>query len=127
LIIRSECVLITGGAGFTGRRLAERLRQNGQDVVTLSLHAGDAAGLVADLRDVDSVTRALSHLRPRAIVHLAGIAAPSHWDIAEIYSANVIGTANLFTALAAAKAEPDVVIVASSGQVYAPTAGCAAG
>lgn len=123
MITRSECVLITGGAGFTGRRLAERLRQNGQDVVTLSLHAGDATGLVADLRDVDSVTRSLLHLRPRVIVHLAGIAAPSHGDIAEIYSANVVGTANLFTALAAAKAEPDVVIVASSGQVYAPAAG----
>ena len=29
---RSERVLITGGAGFTGRPLAERLRQDGHDV-----------------------------------------------------------------------------------------------
>lgn len=117
---RSECVLITGGTGFTGRRLAERLRQDGHDVAALSQHAADGGSLVADLCDVEGTTQALSHLRPRAIVHLAGVAAPSHDDIAEMYCANVVGTANLFSAIAAAKLEPDLVIVASSGQVYAP-------
>jgi nucleoside-diphosphate-sugar epimerase len=113
-------VLITGGAGFTGRRLARRLRQDGHDVAALSRHAADAGTVVADLCDVDAATRVLSRLRPRAIIHLAGVAAPSHNDIAEMYAANVIGTANLFSAITAAKAEPDIVIVASSGQIYAP-------
>lgn len=120
LASRSEGVLITGGTGFTGRRLAERLRRDGHEVAVLSRHAADAGSVVADLCDVGGATRALSHLRPRAIVHLAGVAAPSHDDIAEMYCANVVGTANLFAAIAAAKAEPDLVIVASSGQVYAP-------
>ncbi len=50
----------------------------------------------------------------------AGVAAPSHNNIAELYGANVIGTANLFKVIAPAKLEPDFVIVAASGQLYAP-------
>jgi nucleoside-diphosphate-sugar epimerase len=113
-------VLITGGTGFTGRRLAQRLRQEGHDVAAMSQHAADGGSVVADLCDVDAATRVLAQLRPRVIIHLAGMAAPSHNDIAEIYRANVIGTTNLFTAITAANLEPDLVIVASSGQVYAP-------
>lgn len=116
---RSERVLITGGSGFTGRPLAERLRQDGHDVVVLSHDAVDTNVLIVDLRDSDAITRALTESRPSAIVHLAGIAAPTHGNIAEIYSANVIGTANLFAAIEIAKIEPRIVIVASSAQVYA--------
>lgn len=116
---RSECVLITGGTGFTGRSLAERLRRDGREVVVLSHDNGEAGALHVDLRDFDETTRALSRVRPGAIVHLAGIAAPSHSKIGEMYSANVVGTANLFAALAAAKLQPNIVVVASSGQVYA--------
>ncbi len=38
-----------------------------------------------------------------------------------MYSANVVGTANLFAALDGSKIEPRVVIVASSAQLYAPS------
>ena len=47
-------------------------------------------------------------------MHLAGIAAPTYGNIGDMYSANVVGTANLFAALAAAKIQPEIVIVASS-------------
>ena len=67
----------------------------------------------------DLLSLALTQTRPSAIVHLAGIAAPTYGNIGEMYSANVVGTANLFGALAAAKIQPRIVIVASSGQVYA--------
>ena len=72
-----------------------------------------------DLCDFDAMTRALTQIRPSAIVHLAGIAAPTHSNIGEMYSANVVGTANLFAALGIAKIDPRIVIVASSAQVYA--------
>jgi nucleoside-diphosphate-sugar epimerase len=72
-----------------------------------------------DLRDFHSLTQAVSQIRPSAVVHLAGIAATDHSDIGEIYSANVVGTANLFGALAAVNIEPQIVVVASSAQVYA--------
>ena len=65
----------------------------------------------------------MTHTCPSAIVHLAGIAAPTYGNIGDIYAANVVGTANLFGALAAAKIQPRIVIVASSGQVYASQEG----
>jgi nucleoside-diphosphate-sugar epimerase len=117
--LRSERVLITGGTGFTGRPLAERLRQGGFDVVSLIHKAADAHPLNVDLCDCDAVVRVLTGSRPTAIVHLAGIAAPTHGNIGEIYSANVIGTASLFAAIEIAKIDPRIVIVASSAQVYA--------
>jgi nucleoside-diphosphate-sugar epimerase len=125
LVARSERVLITGATGFTGRLLAGRLRQNGQEVIAFS-HGADGAGVRnIDLRDLHSLTQAFSQIRPSAVVHLAGIAATDHSDIGEIYSANVVGTANLFAALAVAKVEPQIVIVASSAQVYAAQNGAA--
>ena len=125
MVARSERVLITGATGFTGRLLAARLRQNGREVIAFSHGADDAGVRNVDLRDLPGLTQAFSQLRPSAVVHLAGIAAPAHGDLGEIYSANVVGTANLFGALAAAKIEPQVVIVASSAQVYAPQKGAA--
>ena len=121
---RSERVLITGGAGFTGRSLTARLRDDGHEVIALSHEAPSRAGsdagvLNVDLRDFDGLTRALSRVKPEAIVHLAAIAAPSHSEIGDMYSNNVVGTANLFAALATANLQPRIVIVASSGQVYA--------
>jgi len=116
---RSERVLITGAAGFTGRPLTERLRQDGHDVASLGHDAGRACTFNVDLCDLDAITRALTQVRPTAIVHLAGIAAPTHGKIGEMYSANVVGTANLFAALGIAKIEPRIVIVASSAQLYA--------
>lgn len=123
MVARSERVLITGATGFTGHLLAERLRQNRREVIAFSHGVDDEEVHNVDLRDSHGLTRALSQTRPSAIVHLAGIAATTHGDIDEIYSANVIGTANLFAALAAAKVEPQIVIVASSAQVYAAQSG----
>jgi GDP-6-deoxy-D-talose 4-dehydrogenase len=125
LAARSERVLVTGGSGFTGRPLAERLRQNGHEVVTISHEADDAGALIVDLCDVDALTEALSRVRPGAVVHLAGIAATTYTDVGKIYSTNVVGTANLFAALSSAKIEPRIVIVASSAQVYAAQNGAA--
>jgi GDP-6-deoxy-D-talose 4-dehydrogenase len=119
LALHSDRVLITGGTGFTGRPLAERLRRDGCEVVALGRRSIDTLGFDVDMRDFDSVTWALSKLQPSAIVHLAGIATVTHDSVGEIYSANVVGTANLFAALAATKIKPRIVIVASSGQLYA--------
>jgi nucleoside-diphosphate-sugar epimerase len=112
-------VLITGGAGFTGRPLAERLRQDGHEVVTLTYGEGSHCDLNVDLCNFGAVTEALSRTRPTAIVHLAGIAAPTYRNVGEMYSANVVGTVNLFAGLANTKLDPRIVIIASSGQLYA--------
>lgn len=114
----SERILITGGTGFTGRPLAQRLRGDGHDVLALG-HADKAETPSFDLRDFDSITRMLAQFRPDVIVHLAGIAATQHNKLDEMYSANVIGTANLFAALRKLRTAPRLVVIASSAQVYA--------
>lgn len=124
MVSHSERVLITGGTGFTGRPLRRRLCREGWKVFTLSHErsSGETGGddtLVADLCDFDAVTEALTHVNPNAIVHLAGTSAPSSKKIGEIYFNNVVGTANLFAAIAAAKLKPRIIIVASSSHVYA--------
>jgi GDP-6-deoxy-D-talose 4-dehydrogenase len=118
LASRSDRVLITGGSGFTGRPLAERLRRDGHEVIALAHGTSDVGVLNVDVRDFDGVTQALLQTRPSAIVHLAGIAEPAYGNIGNIYSANVVGTANLFASLTAAKIEPRIIIVASSAYVY---------
>jgi GDP-6-deoxy-D-talose 4-dehydrogenase len=118
LASRSDRVLITGGSGFTGRPLAERLRRDGHEVVALAHETSDAGVLNVDVRDFDGLAQALLRTHPSAIVHLAGIAEPAYGNVGDIYSANVVGTANLFASLTAAKIEPRIVIVASSAHVY---------
>ena len=59
-------IAITGGTGFVGRHLAERLRANGHEVVVMSRRTGqplqaDGSGLIDAFRGCD------------AVVHCAGI------------------------------------------------------
>lgn len=115
---RFERVLITGGAGFTGRPLTERLRIAGHEVFVLGHDVLGEDAYNVDLCDSSRLRQVLSELRPTAIVHLAGTAATTHSNIPELYSANVLGAANLFYALSAAKLEPNIVVVASSALVY---------
>ncbi len=111
-------MLITGATGFTGRALVERLRADGYDVVGLSHDANSPPALNVDLCDFGRLADLISQINPNVVVHLAGIAAPSHDKIDEIYKANVVATANLFAALLAKRVEPRLIVVASSAQVY---------
>ncbi|MEJ0075822.1 MAG: NAD-dependent epimerase/dehydratase family protein [Alphaproteobacteria bacterium] len=119
MVSRSERVLLTGSGGFTGRPLAKRLRQDGHDVIGITRTPAERGEIQGDLRDMDFVRRAAADIRPTAVIHLAGIAAPLHDNLGEIYSVNVAGTANLLSALAELAERPRRVVVASSATVYA--------
>jgi GDP-6-deoxy-D-talose 4-dehydrogenase len=120
LVSRSERILLTGSGGFTGRPLAARLRQDGHEVLGLTRMPAERGEMQGDLCDTNFVQRAVTETRPSVVIHLAGIAAPLHGNLGEIYSVNVAGTANLLNALAALSERPKRVIVASSATVYAP-------
>jgi GDP-6-deoxy-D-talose 4-dehydrogenase len=116
---RSDRVVVTGGTGFTGRGLVQKLRDSGHDVIALG-HRASAAGVTnVDLCELGALAELLGQTRPSVVIHLAGIAAPFIGRVDEIYAVNVIGTANLFAALLSKKVEPRLVIVASSAHVYA--------
>ena len=59
-----ERVLLTGGSGFFGRRIAEALRRHGYEVATPGRPE-------FDLMDAASTRRAVERLRPEIIVHSA--------------------------------------------------------
>lgn len=126
VVSHSDRILITGGSGFTGRPLAQRLAKDGYTVTCVSRRASASGGLDVDLLDLERLAQILLQVRPSAIVHLGGISGPTHKSISEIYSANVIGTANLFAAIESARLEPRIIIVASSAHLYAVTANNAA-
>lgn len=71
-------IAITGGTGFVGRHLAERLLADGHEVVIVARHVreqsgirGTVRGVASDLSDVDVLTGAFAGCD--AVVHCAGI------------------------------------------------------
>lgn len=126
-----EHVLITGGAGFIGRRLAANLLACGYKVRILDslepqVHGAGPrppAGLdpeavlqVGDVRDRDALDRALAGID--VVVHLAALSGvgQSMYEPARYASANDYGTAMLLEALARRPVRK--LVVASSMSVY---------
>jgi len=139
----SEAVLITGGAGFIGSHLAERLVEKGRHVVCLdnfddyypaevkrsnlqSALSSQCLRLVeADIRDQEALRAVLAREKPQAIVHLAARAGvrPSLLDPELYLDVNVRGTLSLL-AVARELGVPRVVF-ASSSSVYGLVEGMA--
>ncbi len=73
-------ILVTGGAGFIGSHLAERLVKLGQEVVVIDdLSTGQKANLPSgaqfyqmDLNKIDQLIKIISTHRPKVIYHFAG-------------------------------------------------------
>src|SRR5690606_41937739 len=100
--------LITGIKGFTGRYAAAALRDAGWEVVGIGAQPedGDPSYRQVDLGDAEGLRRAVSALRPDAVLHLAAIAFVGHGDPEAFYRINLIGTRHLLAAPAAADHAP---------------------
>ena len=126
--------LVTGGAGFIGCNLVDRLCRDGHDVVLLDdltrpgsalnlewlggLHGHRAFDSIeGDVRDPDVVDRATADVD--AIFHLAGQTAvtTSIRDPIGDHDANVLGTLNVLEA-ARGRETPPIVVYASTNKVY---------
>ena len=113
-------VLITGGNGFLGRRLAASVQQRGADVRVLALPEEDTAGLGSDvtvfrgdIRRPDTLAAPLDGVD--CVFHLAAMIGV--WASQEAYAAvNVEGTANVCRSALAADVKR--VIHVSSAMVY---------
>ena len=115
-------VFVTGGSGFIGSRLVDRLLADGVPVRCLQL-TGDpgsiAAGaevLAGDLSDLDSVEAASAGAR--LVFHLGGMAsaAAAQKDPYGAFRANTLGTQNVMEA--ARRGGSNRVIMLSTALVY---------
>jgi nucleoside-diphosphate-sugar epimerase len=105
-------VLLTGGSGFTGRYLSQRLLADGYDVVD-----PEASGAF-DLAEAPAVRSAIEEANPDFVIHLAALSFVGHGDPSGFYRVNTVGTINLLDALAALAERPRRVLLASSANVY---------
>ena len=126
----TESILITGGAGFIGSHLADRLLEQGHrvrafDNLTPQVHGGvqrpdylapDVELVVGDVRDADAVRRALDGID--SVVHLAARVGvgQSMYEIANYTAENSAGTAVLLEALLDRPVRK--LVVASSMSIY---------
>jgi dTDP-L-rhamnose 4-epimerase len=124
-------ILITGGAGFIGSHLADELLSRGDRVRALDNLAAQVHGatvsrpsyldpdvelVVGDVRDADTVRRALNGID--AVYHLAAAVGvgQSMYEIEHYTDVNIRGTAVLLEALARDPVER--LVVASSMSLY---------
>ena len=126
-------VLITGGAGFIGSNLADRLARDGRDVLVLDAlarpgvetnldwlrerHPQRVSAVVADIRDDAAVADAAREAE--AVFHFAAQVAvtTSLSSPREDFDINVRGTLQLLEALRA-RPEPAPLLFASTNKVY---------
>ena len=124
----STRILITGGAGFIGSRLARELVREGHTVVVLDnllpqVHGDspqpnlpDCETIWADVRDRDALDRAMKGVE--VVHHFAAETGvgQSQYEIARYVSVNTYGTALVLEAAGAAGVRQ--LIIASSRAVY---------
>ncbi|MDT9600390.1 SDR family NAD(P)-dependent oxidoreductase [Sphingosinicella rhizophila] len=131
--IEGRPVLITGGAGFIGCNIADRLAEEGHQVLIYDAmsrpgvennlawlkerHHGRITSIVADVRDEDELVRAVREAK--AVFHMAAQVAvtTSMIDPREDFEINLKGTINLLDALRL-EGNGTPVVFASTNKVY---------
>ena len=129
----SRPIMITGGAGFIGSNLADRLAGEGHQVLVLDAltragvernlawlrerHGERIHAIIGDVRDEDVVVRAVAEAK--AVFHMAAQVAvtTSLVDPREDFEINVKGTINVLDAVRT-RGEPVPVIFSSTNKVY---------
>jgi len=123
--------LITGGAGFIGSHLADRLLGAGHEVRVLDnllpqVHGGrrpeylsrDVELVVADVRDRPAVAAALEGVDVLAHFAAAVGVGQSMYEIEHYTSVNVMGSATVLQAIVDRPVRPSRMLIASSMSLY---------
>jgi dTDP-L-rhamnose 4-epimerase len=126
-----ERVLVTGGAGFIGSHLVDRLVEVGYrvrilDALLPQVHGDGGPRSVnreaefqqGDVRNAETVRKALTQVD--VVVHFAAAVGvgQSMYEIEHYSSVNVLGTATLLEALMKGAHRPRRMLVASSMSIY---------
>ncbi len=117
-------VFLTGHTGFKGSWLSLWLQSMGADITGFALNpptnpslfevANVAAGMrsiIGDIRDIDSLERAMMEASPEIVIHMAAqpLVRYSYANPVETYATNVMGTVHLFEAVRKTKTVKAVV------------------
>lgn len=120
---QNKRVFLTGHTGFKGGWMSLWLQQLGAEVTGYALAPAtqpnllEAIGIekgmrsiVADMRDAETLKRAISEARPEVVIHMAAQALVRYGyaNPVETYATNVMGTVHLFEAV---RATPGVRVV----------------
>jgi uncharacterized protein (TIGR01777 family) len=112
-------IVVTGGTGFLGRPLTERLAADGHEVVVLSRHAG---GAYKDIRYVTMPSATAEIANADAVVNLAGAGlADSKWTPARkavLRESRLHTTRAVVDAIAATPDRPRVLVSGSAVGFY---------
>ena len=112
---RGKRVFLTGHTGFKGGWLCLLLSNVGAEIhgfaltpptepnffTVTDLHARLASSTIADIRDADTLTKAMQAAQPDVVLHLAAqpLVRYSYTAPVETYAVNVMGTVNLLEAV----------------------------
>src|SRR5260221_4848317 len=85
-IMNKKRILVTGGAGFIGSHLVDRLVESGHEVSVIDDLSGGykrninkkAIFFTCDLRDIDKTAKNISKIKPQIVFHLAANAADNN-------------------------------------------------
>jgi len=128
-----KMILITGGAGFIGANLADRLLSKGERVIIFDnisrpgvernlawlrgKHRGNLLFMEGDVRDREAIARAVR--RATFVFHLAAQVAvtSSVGDPQHDFSVNAAGTLNVLEAIRASP-QPPPIVYTSTNKVY---------
>jgi len=116
---RKEAVLVTGGAGFLGSWLCQRLRAEGFDVVCIDNLSSGNKGNIREL-DIEFIEHDVTvplELRADYVFHLASRASPKDFAThsIDILLTNSLGT---YTMLKLAEHNKARFLLASSSEIY---------
>ena len=113
--------LVTGGAGFIGSHLVDRLLKDGHDVIVLdNLSTGRVTNLPREVEiieeDISITVDYINFLKVDWVFHLAGLAdiVPSIEKPLDYFQANVTGTVNTLEAARAPKVKRFIYTASSS-------------
>lgn len=118
-------ILITGGSGFIGTNLIERLATSGASILDYSLHPPLKTEhaqywRAGDILDRDDMVTAFQEFQPERVIHLAARAdCDENTSLEEGYPVNVEGTRNVLDAVRQVSSVQHL-IVTSSQFVCAP-------
>lgn len=130
---RGKKVLVTGNTGFKGSWMCCLLLESGADVMGYSLKpptspslfelaglAGEMESTMGDIRDRDTLKKAIDKSHPDVIIHMAAqpIVRDSYKDPTYTYETNVMGTVNLLECIRTTSCPPRSVVNVTTDKVY---------